>query len=54
MLRTFSTIYATIKKKKKMLHFYQWLINVKVLLKAVETYTHKDAYYFFLHALIHR
>ena len=31
---------------KKMLHFYQRLINVKVLLKAVETYTHKDAYYF--------
>ena len=51
MSRTFSTIYAT---SKKMLHFYQWLINVKVLLKAVETYTHKDAYYFFLHALIHR
>ena len=51
MSRTFSTIYAM---SKKMLNFYQWLINVKVLLKAVETYTHKDAYYFFLHALIHR
>ena len=48
-----------------MLHFYQRLINVKVdsqnkyinvkvLLKATETYTHNDAYYFFLHALNHR
>ena len=36
---------------KKMLHFYQWLKNVEILLKAVETYTHKDAYYVFLHAL---
>ena len=42
------------KNRKKMLHFYQRLINAEVLLKAIETYTHKDGYYFFLHALNHQ
>ena len=40
---------------KKIAHLYQRLINVEILLKTVETYTHKCrlkyAYYFFPHAL---
>ena len=46
----FSTTYVTVEK---CVYLYQWLLNVKLLLKTVETYAHKYWEYSMLISYIH-